>query len=125
AVLDLARQQRQRIDVECAAELVLGQAEQLHQPHRPLALLAVARQNSWFSPPNTSLTDPSVKIWRIELVSRSAHDSTRTLSGAPAGSGMVSVTTISSSRAARSCSHGSPEKTPWVAAAYTRRAPAS
>ena len=42
-------------------------------------------QNSWFSPPNTSLTDPSVKIWRIELVSRSAQDSTRTLSGAPGG----------------------------------------
>src|SRR5207302_1323604 len=42
-------------------------------------------QNSWFSPPKTSLTEPSVKIWRIELVSRSAHDRTRTLSGAPGG----------------------------------------
>ena len=30
-----------------------------------------------------ALTEPSVKIWRIELVSRSAQESTLTKSGAP------------------------------------------
>src|SRR5437763_15309897 len=116
-MLELAGEQREWIDIEHAAQLVVAQPEQLHQPGRAIALGAAANlrivalghrprsaaaggdQKSWFSPPNTSLTDPSVKIWRIELVSRSAHESTRTLSGAPAGSGRVSVTTICSSPA--------------------------
>src|SRR5947209_4725534 len=82
-------------------------------------------QNSWFSPPKTWLTEPSVKIWRIELVSRSAQERTRTFSGALGGSGIVSVTTTCSSPAAPRFSHAAPENTPCVAAAYTRRAPAS
>ena len=57
-------------------------------------------QNSWFSPPKTSLTESSVKIRRIESVSRSAQESTRMLSGAPGRSGIVSVTTICSKPAA-------------------------
>ena len=83
AVLELAREQRERVDVERLAELVLGEPEQIHQLRRALALRrCVARaQNSWFSPPNTWLTDPSVKIWRIELVRRSAQGSTLMLSG--------------------------------------------
>ena len=59
-------------------------------------LPAARAQNSWFSPPNTSLTEPSVKMRRIESVRMSAQGSTCTLSGAPGGAGMVSVTTIRS-----------------------------
>ena len=74
-------------------------------------------QNSWFSPPKTSLTEPSVKIWRIELVRSSAQERTRTFSGAPGGSGIVSVTTICSRPAAARFSQAFPEKLPCVAAA--------
>ena len=62
---------------------------------------------------------------RIESVSRSAHGSTRMFAGAPGRSGMVSVTTICSNGEARRFSQALPEKTPWVAAAYTRAAPSS
>ena len=61
-----------------------------------LARGRVSNQNSWFSPPKTSLTLSSVKMRRIESVSSSAQLSTRRLSGAPARSGIVSVTTICS-----------------------------
>ena len=43
----------------------------------------MSNQNSWFSPPKTSLTLSSVKMRRIESVSSSAQLSTRRLSGAP------------------------------------------
>src|SRR5437763_5327387 len=120
-MFELAGEQRQRVHVQRPAQLLLAQTEEVHQLRRLLA----SAQNSWFSPPNTSLTEPSVKIWRIELVSRSAQESHETLSGAPGGSGIVSVTTTCSKFAAARFSHASPEKTPWVAAAYTLRAPAS
>jgi len=60
------------------------------------ATRAVNAQNSWFSPPKTSLTESSVKMRRIESVSSSAHESTRMVSGAPGRNGIVSVTTTCS-----------------------------
>ena len=53
-------------------------------------------QNSWFSPPNTSDTESSVKMRRIESAKVLAVESTVMLSGAPGRSGSVSVTTICS-----------------------------
>ncbi len=55
----------------------------------------------------TSDTESSVKIRRIESVSRSAHESVRTFAGAPGCIGIVSVTTISSNSAKR---RGSPRR---------------
>ena len=40
-------------------------------------------QNSWFSPPKTSLTERSLKMLRIASVSMSAQESWRMLRGAP------------------------------------------
>jgi len=90
-VVELAADQLERIGVQRGQQLLVGEAEELLQVRRR------AGQKSWFSPPKTPLTEPSVKMLRIDSVSRSAHDSTRMLSGAPGPSGIVSVTTISSS----------------------------
>ena len=61
----------ERIGVEDREQLVSSlEAEQLLEVARPA-------QNSWFSPPKTSDTESSVKIRRIESVSRSAQESTR------------------------------------------------
>ena len=87
-VVELVRDDRQRVLVEDGEQLVVAEAE--------ASLERCGSQNSWFSPPNTSLTESSVKIRRIESVSRSAQLSTRMLSGAPGRSGIVSVTTICS-----------------------------
>jgi hypothetical protein len=87
-VLELSADQLERIRVQRGQQLLVGEAEQLLQ--------VGGLQNSWFSPPNTPLTEPSVKMLRIDSVSRSAHESTRMFSGAPGPSGIVSVTTISS-----------------------------
>src|SRR4051794_15961337 len=120
-VVELPGEQREWVDVEHRAELLLGEPEERHQPVRPVA----RAQKSWFSPAKTSDTEPSVKIWRIESVRRSAHERTRMLSGASGASGMVSVTTISSNGAVPRFSKAAPENTPWVAAAKTRVAPSS
>jgi hypothetical protein len=89
-VVELRADQLERIRVQGGEELLVGEAQQL------LEVRGAAGQKSWFSPPNTPLTEPSVKMLRIDSVSRSAHDSTRMFSGAPGPSGIVSVTTISS-----------------------------
>src|ERR1019366_7653200 len=96
--------------------------EEQHDGHRDQD---DAFQNSWFSPPNTALTESSTNIRRIESVSSSAHGSTRTFSGQPTWTGIVSVTTISSRPDVRRFSNASPENTACVAAAYTRAAPSS
>jgi hypothetical protein len=87
----VAGEQRERVDVERGEQLVVGE---------PQTLLEQARgggaQNSWFSPPKTSETESSVKIRRIESVSRSAQLRTVMLSGAPGRSGIVSVMTMRS-----------------------------
>jgi len=88
AMVEVAADQVERIGVERREQLLVGEAEQLLEVGRA--------QKSWFSPPNTPLTEPSVKMLRIDSVSRSAQESTRMLSGAPGPSGIVSVTTISS-----------------------------
>ena len=88
-MVQLAGDQLERIRGEHRAELLVREAE-------PLGQLGGLAQKSWFSPPKTSLTESSVKIRRIESVSSSEQERTRTLSGAPARSGIVSVTTISS-----------------------------
>lgn len=74
-VVEIVADQAERVGVEDPEQLLVGEAQ---------ALLKVAggAQNSWFSPPNTSDTESSVKIRRIESVSRSAQGRTRTLSGA-------------------------------------------
>jgi hypothetical protein len=54
---------------------------------------------------------------RIESVSSSAQDRTLMLSGAPARSGIVSVTTICSIPASAMFSKALPLSTGWVAAA--------
>ena len=87
----LAGDRRKRIEVEHRKRLLVAQLEPQGD-----AVQNVSVQKSWFSPPKTSLTEPSVKIRRIESVSSSAQGSTKTLSGAPARSGIVSVTTIRS-----------------------------
>ena len=66
-----------------------------------------------------------MKIRRIESVSSSAQLSWTRLSGAPARSGIVSVTTICSIPEFSSRSKAGPEKTPWVAQAITLAAPSS
>ena len=71
-------------------------SEQLVVCEAQPALEGGGSQNNWFSPPNTSLTESSVKMRRIESVSRSEQLSTRMVSGAPGRSGIVSVTTICS-----------------------------
>jgi hypothetical protein len=83
------------VAVEDRQQLVVGEPEPVLQERG-----GGGGQNSWFSPPKTSDTESSVKIRRIESVSRSAHDSTWMLSGAPGCSGIVSVTTIFSKPAA-------------------------
>src|SRR5215218_9510311 len=118
-VVEVARDHGQRVGVQRGQELLLAQAEHL------LEVLGGRAQNSWFSPPNTSDTESSVKMRRIESVSRSAQDSTRMFDGAPGRIGIVSVTTTSSNGAAARFSQALPENTPWVAHAYTERAPSS
>ena len=66
-VVELAGEQLQRAGVERADQLLVGEAEQVLQ-----LLGARPGQKSWFSPPKTSDTESSVKIRRIESVSRSA-----------------------------------------------------
>ena len=88
-VVEVAAEHRERVGVQDGQQLVVGEAEAVLQQRG-----GGGGQKSWFSPPKTSDTESSVKIRRIESVSRSAHDSTWMLSGAPARSGMVSVTTI-------------------------------
>jgi hypothetical protein len=92
AVVQPPADEVQRIGIEYGAELRVGEPEPVRQQRG-------SAQKSWFSPPKTSLTESSVKIRRIESVSSSAQERTRTLSGAPARSGIVSVTTISSNPA--------------------------
>ena len=87
-VIQVVGDDGQRVLVEDREQLVVAQAE--------ASLEGGGSQNSWFSPPKTSLTESSVKIRRIESVSRSAQLRTRMLSGAPGRSGIVSVTTICS-----------------------------
>ena len=87
-MVEVAADDLERVGVEHGQQLVVVEPEQLLQ--------ARGAQNSWFSPPNTSDTESSVKMRRIESVSRSAQERTRTLSGAPGRSGIVSVTTICS-----------------------------
>src|SRR5204863_1316454 len=100
-VVELARDDRDRVDGQHLAQLVVGEREALHELDggggHPCAPRRRA-QKSWFSPPKTSLTDRSLKMLRIESVSRSAHESWRMFEGAPGGSGIVSVTTICSKR---------------------------
>src|SRR6201999_4365918 len=88
-VVGLAAHHLQRVGVEHGEQLVVAEPEQLLE-------VRGAAQNSWFSPPNTSDTESSVKIRRIVSVSRSATDRTLMLSGAPSRSGIVSVTTTCS-----------------------------
>ncbi len=94
-VVEVAADDLERVGVENGQQLVVGQAEAVLQEGG-----GGGGQKSWFSPPKTSDTLSSVKIRRIESVSRSAQDSTWMLSGAPGRSGIVSVTTIFSKPAA-------------------------
>jgi hypothetical protein len=94
-VVEVAADQLQRVGAEDGQQLVVGQPEAVLQQRG-----GGGGQNSWFSPPNTSDTLSSVKIRRIESVSRSAQDRTWMLSGAPVRNGIVSVTTIFSKPAA-------------------------
>ena len=94
-VVEVAADDRQRVGVEDAEQLVVGEPEAVLQQR-----CGGGGQNSWFSPPKTSDTESSVKMRRIESVSRSAHDRTWMFSGAPGCSGIVSVTTIFSKPAA-------------------------
>jgi hypothetical protein len=94
-VVQVAADDRQRVGVQDGQQLVVGEPEAVLQQRR-----GGGGQNSWFSPPKTSDTESSVKIRRMESVSRSAHDSTWMFSGAPGCSGIVSVTTIFSKPAA-------------------------
>jgi hypothetical protein len=94
-VLEIAAEDGQRVGVEDRQQLVVGEPEAVLQQCG-----GGGGQNSWFSPPKTSDTESSVKIRRMESVSRSAQDRTWMLSGAPGRSGIVSVTTIFSKPAA-------------------------
>ncbi len=94
-VVELAAQDAQRIGVKDRQQLVVGESEPVLQQSG-----GGGGQKSWFSPPKTSDTESSVKIRRIESVSRSAQESTWMFSGAPGRSGIVSVTTIFSKPAA-------------------------
>src|SRR6201999_3986435 len=82
-VVGLAAHHLHRGGVEHGEQLVVAEPEQLLE-------VRGAAQNSWFSPPNTSDTESSVKIRRIVSVSRSAQDSTRTFNGGPGPIGIVS-----------------------------------
>jgi hypothetical protein len=88
-VVQLAGQDSERIGVQDRQQLVVGEPEAVLQQGG-----GGGGQNSWFSPPKTSDTESSVKIRRMESVSRSAQDRTWMFSGAPGRSGIVSVTTI-------------------------------
>jgi hypothetical protein len=68
AVIELTGDDLQRVGGEDGEQLVVGEAQQLLQ--------VLGAQNSWFSPPNTSDTDSSVKMRRIESVNSSAQDRT-------------------------------------------------
>ena len=94
-VVQVAADDRQRVGVQDGQQLVVGEPEAVLQQRR-----GGGGQKSWFSPPKTSDTESSVKIRRIESVSRSAQESTWMFSGAPGRSGIVSVTTIFSKPAA-------------------------
>ena len=76
-------------------------------------------------PSKASDTESSLKIRRIESVSTSAQVSWVIRSGAPSGSGTVSVTTIPLSGEAASVSKALPANSPCVATACTLRAPSS
>ena len=78
-MVEVVGDDRQRVLVEDREELVVAEAEP--------SLKSRCSQKSWFSPPKTSDTESSVKMRRIESVSRSAHGSTRMLSGAPGAAG--------------------------------------
>jgi hypothetical protein len=80
-------------------------------------LVELEAQKSWFSPAKISLTESSVKIFRIDSVSRSAVEMTRIMSGALSLIGIVSVTTMPDSGELVRFSNALPEKTPWVATA--------
>src|SRR6201999_4109986 len=84
----LAGDHRERVGVQDRQQLLVREAEE--------RLQRGDAQKSWFSPPKTSETESSVKMRRIESVSRSATESTVMLSGAFGRSGIVSVTTIRS-----------------------------
>jgi hypothetical protein len=94
-VVELAAENAERIGVEDRQQLVVGEPEPVLQQGG-----GGGGQKSWFSPPKTSDTESSVKIRRIESVSRSAQESTWMFSGAPGRRGIVSVTTIFSKPAA-------------------------
>ena len=99
-------------------------------PHAPRGARGGAcsphAQNSWFSPPNTSLTESSVKIAPDRVGQAAPRTAARGCSpGAPALTGIVSVTTISFRPDVREVLERVPEKMPCVAAAYTLLAPAS
>ncbi len=108
-VVEVAADDLERVGVEHHEQLVVVQPQQL--------LEAGGAQNSWFSPPNTSDTESSVKMRRIESVSRSAHESTRTLGGASGRIGIVSVTTTCSKFADARFAAVTSLNTAWVAAA--------
>jgi hypothetical protein len=95
-VVEVAADDRERVGVQDGQQLVVGQAEAVLQQRG-----GGGGQKSWFSPPKTSLTLSSVKMRRIESVSRSAQERTWMFSGAPGWSGIVSVTTIFSKPASR------------------------
>lgn len=87
-VVLVPRDDGDRVAVEDLQELLVREAEE--------QLQALGAQNSWFSPPNTSATESSVKMRRTLSVRRSATESTVMFSGAPDWTGIVSVTTIRS-----------------------------
>ena len=72
-VVEVARDHGERVLAQDLQQLVVAEAEAGLQERGGGA----GTQKSWFSPPKTSETESSVKIRRIESVSRSAQESTR------------------------------------------------
>ena len=75
AVVEVVGDDGECVLVEDREQLVVAQTE--------TSLKGCGSQNSWFSPPKTSLTESSVKIRRIESVRRSAQLSTCLLYTSP------------------------------------------
>jgi hypothetical protein len=72
-VVELAGDDGERVLGQDLEQLVVAEAEAGLQEGGGGA----GTQKSWFSPPKTSETESSVKIRRIESVSRSAQERTR------------------------------------------------
>ena len=71
-MLEVSADRRERIELKYGEHGILGQVEARGERREPARS---PRQNSWFSPAKTSLTEASVKMRLIESVRSSAQGS--------------------------------------------------